>query len=268
MLRISNNNDINRIIELLDFELKEYEKEKLCNDWDNKKNSKFVYEENNNIYGFVLGTSSGEITIYVSENYRNKGIGEVLYSKIIYCFNINNISNSIVEIRIEKNYTGDFFLKRGYRKWFGYQKMKYNGEFMKSNLQLVNYSNCYYDEYKRVYEQCFFEMRRSLDLQPYNCCDTSDELNRKENEIFLLLNNKELIASVSCLNNEIDDLIVNKKYQRQGYGKKILKFAINRMQSNGIEDIVLGVAHWNSNAIRLYEDNNFLCKLSCEVYKK
>lgn len=268
MIRIANRDDINRIIELLNFELKECNIEKLLNDWSNEGNIKLIHEENNNVYGFSIGAANGEIIIYVSEIHRRIGIGEALHSKVINYFNKNNIKESCSEIRVEKNSTGDFFKDRGYNKWFSYQKMKYRGKTIESNFNLVNYNDDYYYEYKRIYEECFFKMRKSLNLQPYNCCDSYDELSKKKNEIFLLIDDEELIGSVSCINNEIDDLIVNTKYQKQGYGKELLKFAIQNMQHRGVENISLGVAHWNTNAIRLYENNGFSCGIVCEVYKK
>ena len=52
--------------------------------------------------------------------------------------------------------------------------------------------------------------------------------------------------------NEIDDLIVNPKYQGKGYGKKLLLFAISSLQKRGKKPIFLHVANWNSKAIHLY----------------
>ncbi|EGT3617444.1 GNAT family N-acetyltransferase [Clostridium perfringens] len=55
--------------------------------------------------------------------------------------------------------------------------------------------------------------------------------------MFVLIENGELICSVSILDGEIDDLIVNPKYQVNGYGKKLLFYAINKMQGLEVEKI-------------------------------
>ncbi|MBS4535710.1 GNAT family N-acetyltransferase [Clostridium sp. D2Q-14] len=66
-----------------------------------------------------------------------------------------------------------------------------------------------------------------------------------------------MIGSVAIYGNEIDDLIVSKEYQKKGYGKKTLIFAINRMQQKNISPIILHVADWNQGAIKMYLNNGF-----------
>jgi ribosomal protein S18 acetylase RimI-like enzyme len=138
-------------------------------------------------------------------------------------------------------------------------KMQYLGNVIVSNLDLVCYEDKYYESYKIVYEQCFYEMRKALELVPYNCCDSKDKLDNKKSDIFLLVADNEIIGSVAIYGNEIDDLIVNKKYQGQGYGKKLLFFAISYMQKNKIEPIKLCVLKWNEKAVNLYEKYGFKC---------
>lgn len=138
-------------------------------------------------------------------------------------------------------------------------KMQYLGNIIVSNIDLVCYEDKYYDSYKIVYEQCFYEMRKDLELVPYNCCNSKDKLGEKKSDIFLLVADNEIIGSVAIYGNEIDDLIVNKKYQGQGYGKKLLFFAISYMQKNKIEPIKLCVLKWNEKAVNLYEKYGFKC---------
>lgn len=37
----------------------------------------------------------------------------------------------------------------------------------------------------------------------------------------MLVSGEEIIGSVACYGNEIDDLIVNQKFQNKGYGKQL-----------------------------------------------
>ena len=54
--------------------------------------------------------------------------------------------------------------------------------------------------------------------------------------------------------DEIDDLIVNRKFQGQGYGKQILLWALEHMKT---ERVILHVADWNKKAIELYKKTGF-----------
>ena len=79
---------------------------------------------------------------------------------------------------------------------------------------------------------------------------------KKIKYIYIEIDGK-LVGSVAIYDNEIDDLIVGKSYQRSGYGEALLQFAISHMQSNNISPIVLHVADWNQGAIKMYMKNGF-----------
>ncbi|OOM78647.1 GNAT family N-acetyltransferase [Clostridium sp. BL-8] len=137
--------------------------------------------------------------------------------------------------------------------------MQYFGNTVVSNIDFVTYEDKYYNSYKIIYEQCFYEMRKALELTPYNCCDSRRQLSEKKSNTFLLIGNDEIIGSVVIDGNEIDDLIVNPKYQGDGYGKELLLFAINYMQKNKIEPIKLCVLKWNEKAVKFYKKYGFQC---------
>lgn len=124
-------------------------------------------------------------------------------------------------------------------------------------LDLRNYCDADYFAYKQVYEDCFFDMRRALNLYPLNCCDSRQNLLKKADCVFVLTLNGELAGSVAIYGNEIDDLIVSRKFQRKGYGQELLRFAVARMQKSSISPITLHVADWNREAMRLYMKNGF-----------
>ena len=137
--------------------------------------------------------------------------------------------------------------------------MQYYGSTIVSNIDLVCYEDKYYDSYKIIYEQCFYKMRKALELAPYNCCDSREKLIDKKSDVFLLVIDNDIIGSVTIYDHEIDDLIVNPKYQGQGYGKEVLLFAISYMQKNKREPIKLCVLKWNEKAVKLYEKYGFRC---------
>ena len=135
-------------------------------------------------------------------------------------------------------------------------QMQYDGQKVYSNIKTVNYSDIYYEEYKAVYNDCFRPMRMALELSP-DGCDTREQLAKKKSDIYLLIMGRNIVGSVAMYENEIDDLIVNPAYQRKGYGKKLLLFAISTLQKRGKEPVTLHVADWNSKAIDLYLKNGF-----------
>lgn len=66
-----------------------------------------------------------------------------------------------------------------------------------------------------------------------------------------------IIGAVSCCENELDDLIVEKSFQGQGIGQKLLLWGVNHIREQGHREIVLHIAEWNQNAVRLYLRNGF-----------
>ena len=135
--------------------------------------------------------------------------------------------------------------------------MEYQGGYIESHICLRNYSVSDYDEYKRIYEECFHDMRAALQLVPVDCCDSKEELERKKDKIYVLEMNGKLIGSVAIYDNEIDGLVVEKSFQRTGYGETLLRFAVSRLQNSNISPIVLHVADWNQGAIKMYLKNGF-----------
>ncbi|WMJ22668.1 GNAT family N-acetyltransferase [Paludicola sp. MB14-C6] len=136
--------------------------------------------------------------------------------------------------------------------------MEYTGGEIFCELDVANYTVDDYAEYKRVYEECFFDMRTALELQPVNCCDSNDILLGKATQIFILREDGIFVGSVAIYGNEIDDLVVSKESQNRGYGKKLLLFAVSKMQKSQVNSIMLHVADWNKNAINLYLNNEFI----------
>lgn len=138
-------------------------------------------------------------------------------------------------------------------------EMLYAGEKVESTLKLTPYSDELYDNYQKIYNACFYKMRKALDIKPYNFYSSNEQLSDKKNNMFLFLQNEKLIGSVGCYGNEIDDLIVKKEFQGKGYGTQLLIWAINHIQNSNELPIKLNVAKWNENAVSLYEKNNFEC---------
>ena len=135
--------------------------------------------------------------------------------------------------------------------------MEYQGGRIVSHLLLRNYSALDYKEYKRIYEECFHDMRIALQRFPIECCGSREELERKKEEIYILEIDGKIIGSVAIYGNEIDDLVVEKSFQGMGYGTALLRFAVSSLQSNHTSPIILHVADWNQSALKIYLKNGF-----------
>lgn len=135
--------------------------------------------------------------------------------------------------------------------------MEYQGGHIVSRLRPRNYAPSDYREYRRVYDECFREMRTALGLSPVECCGSGEELERKKGNIYILETDGTFIGSVALYGGEIDDLIVEKRFQRMGYGEALLRFAVSSLQSRNCSPIVLHVADWNQGAVRMYLKNGF-----------
>lgn len=137
-------------------------------------------------------------------------------------------------------------------------EMQYFGGKVSSDIYVVNYCDDYYDDYRTICCDCFRSLSIATNQDP-DLFYTRKEMMEKKPGVFILYKNKEMVGAVDIKENVIDHLFVNKKYQNQGYGKKLLFFAINRLQQAGYEKVILYVADLNKEAIQLYLNNGFKC---------
>ena len=137
-------------------------------------------------------------------------------------------------------------------------EMKFHEDIIEqSNILCIPFDKKYFDTYMKIYNECFYEMRKTLNIEPYNFLNNYEQIKEKSKDIYLLVENEEIIGSIACYGNEIDDLIVNKKFQHKGYGKQLLLWGMQCIRKKNIEPIVLHVAEWNKNALLLYKKNGF-----------
>lgn len=137
-------------------------------------------------------------------------------------------------------------------------EMLYNKAFEYQNdIICVPFQKKYWNEYMSIYNECFYKMRKALEVEPIYFYYEYSQIKDKIKDIFLYLQNGGIIGAVSCYENELDDLIVEKSFQGQGIGQKLLLWGINHIKEQGYEEIILHVAEWNQNAVKLYLKNGF-----------
>ena len=129
-----------------------------------------------------------------------------------------------------------------------------------NDVSCVPFQEQYWDEYMKIYNDCFYEMRKTLEVEPINFYSDYSQIKDKINDIFLYLQNGVIVGAVSCYGNELDDLIVEKSFQGKGLGQKLLLWGMNHIKEQGYEEIILHVAEWNQNAMKLYLKNGFSIK--------
>ncbi|MEG2916666.1 MAG: GNAT family N-acetyltransferase [Clostridium sp.] len=137
-------------------------------------------------------------------------------------------------------------------------EMQYYGGEVNSSIEVVNYNDEYYNDYRKICCDCFRSLSIATNQDP-DSFYTRAEMMKKKSKVFILFTNGEMIGSVEIYENVIDHLFVREKYQNQGYGRKLLFFAINRLQQAEINQITLYVADLNNKAIQLYLNNGFKC---------
>ena len=151
-------------------------------------------------------------------------------------------------------------------KSFFVYEMEYTGAVPeRSGIEPIPFRDRHYSQYERIYNECFYEMRKALDIEPYNFYSDIRQLNGKKEGIFLIIDGDAVIGSVGCFGTEIDDLIVAKKYQGRGYGKRLLLWATEHIREYTGEPITLRVAEWNQRAVKLYTQNGFVIKSKDEI---
>ena len=139
--------------------------------------------------------------------------------------------------------------------------MEYTGNPVADpGIELIPFCDSFYPQYERIYNECFFDMRKALNIEPYDFYSDISQLQTKKENIFLLVENDIIIGSVGCFGCEIDDLIVNKQYQRRGYGALLLNWAVSHIRELSREPITLHAAEWNQSAVKLYLRNGFVIK--------
>jgi len=137
-------------------------------------------------------------------------------------------------------------------------EMKYNKNIVqKSNILCIPFELQFFQEYMKIYNECFYEMRKSLDIEPCNFLNSYEQVVGKVQDIYLYVFEGEIVGSIACYSNEIDDLIVNKKFQHRGYGKQLLLWGMNFIRRKNHEPIILHVAKWNEKAVDLYMKTGF-----------
>ena len=68
--------------------------------------------------------------------------------------------------------------------------MSFDKMFEYSNdVSCIPFQEQYWDEYMKIYNDCFYEMRKTLEVEPINFYSDYSQIKDKTNDIFLYLQN-------------------------------------------------------------------------------
>ena len=135
----------------------------------------------------------------------------------------------------------------------------------KASVELIPYSPDFQAAYKRIYNECFHEMREALGIEPFDYIQDDSYFETGMDAVYLLVKNGGIIGSVALKENEIDDLFVDPNYQGMGYGRQILLWALAHIRS---DKIILHVAKWNQKAVALYQKTGFAVTETTDIQTK
>jgi ribosomal protein S18 acetylase RimI-like enzyme len=229
-----------------------------------------VYEDNNRIQGFIHLMMSGSyccIEIGVASDEQILPVGLKLWEKVKAIFAEKSIDFvKTYHVKDNSNWQ-QLFNTIGFEYWGSVYRLSYNGaKFDEPDICTVKYEDNYYEDKIKLESEAFAVLREENDIKPYNwylsASKESLENNRKatlENReyITIFFENDEMVGASMVKNAEIDLLFVNIKHQRKGYGKKILRYAVNRGLEQDARGVNLNALASNDKALKLYIDAGF-----------
>ncbi|MFB4166853.1 GNAT family N-acetyltransferase [Virgibacillus sp. JSM 102003] len=243
-----------------------------------KNSSHLLLYEESGIKGFSYGSiymndgeSIAQVSVYVEPNSRLKGIGSALYREMEELIYEAEPDFLCTYMRVESENPIGFAKKMGLKKWWGSPELVYRGgSFPETDLEFVKYEDKFFDQFVKVVQDSYYELHEMNDIKPYLASEDSVKkykLHKKSN-VYLVLENDQIVSSVTIGEGEIENLMVAPSYQGKGYGRKSLQFGMNKMLGEGCEEIYICFVEGNEGAERLYTSLGFKPLHNTQVYRK
>ncbi|WLD92539.1 GNAT family N-acetyltransferase [Alkalihalobacillus sp. AL-G] len=239
----------------------------------------YVYAANQ-LRGFAYATfydneaneKVAELKLYVEPESRRHGIGTALHNELMGYIKSEKLDVLNAYVRVDIQDPAPFCEKLGFHKWWGSPELIYIGNSLPEvDLDFVQYEDQYYEQYGKIKQECYHEIQKSNDIKPYLVPlteeDRTQNAKNKEN-IFLALDNDNIIASVTVGKETIDNLMVAPSYQGKGYGKKALQYGMNKILSRGNDVIRICYMEGNESAENLYYSLGFKPLQNTHVYRR
>ncbi|MCR5610328.1 MAG: GNAT family N-acetyltransferase [Clostridiales bacterium] len=146
-------------------------------------------------------------------------------------------------------------------------EMEFRGkDFEKSAIECIPWDGKYFKDYQSIMNEGYFELRKAIGAEPYDCMQGLEELQKEEVPcVYLFVKDGELIGSVGVYGNELDNLIVAKKHRCKGYGRQLMLWGMGKIRESSSRPITLSVVEWNKKAKRIYDKLGFVLKDAVSV---
>lgn len=277
MIRNHQSQDIESIIRLMNIQwaMSELDNQRKREELSKDSNIR-VYCENDAVLGMWTHTvwdhpvwgKAAHLTIAVFENIPNvERIVEALFQDAHAKMNEENVKFIMTGYDDSNPFYFSYFTKKEYTPWYGYSTLIYTGQRQPHNhLTMREYQEEDFENYYIALGECFTPMRQAMDIPPYNVfSDRSEErivklkeeMNKNKENIYMFFDGDVWVGSSLINQEDIDDLFVVPTLMNNGYGRLILQSTINRCLDRNMENIYLGVVHWNVKAQNLYFTTGF-----------
>ena len=202
------------------------------------------------------------LAILVEPVARGQGIGSALWEQLIATLPAD--TEMVCCACPSQNNAGHSFLRaKAFAPWFGEELMHHTGpELPDPQLTVRPYNDADFDTWTRVINECFYPMRKAIDVRPHVIFDAGDLATRQRlrgttNENILFYDGDQLVGVAGIVGSEIDPIAVVESQRRKGYGRRITAYCTNRVLARGISPVNLTVTTWNTAARRMYEEAGY-----------
>lgn len=268
--------DIDQILKIASKELTNFERNAIVEIQEISK--KFVVWDDGGINGFAYAIETNKenrkwnIQLYVEPHERRKGIGTLLYQEVEECIQREKPSIMVSEARADLDDPSNFYVKFGFKKWYGSPEMHYGGATQPVvDMKFISYEDKYYEQFTKCRQDCFYEIRKDNDIKPYIIPQSGEDrgfILAEREHIFLTFDGEHLIGAITIKDGYLDRIMVSPTYQGKGFGKKITQFGINQVIKEGELLVHLSYMEGNKTAERLYNSLGFETVQVTYVYRK
>jgi ribosomal protein S18 acetylase RimI-like enzyme len=235
-----------------------------------KSASKILVYDDNGIHGFIHMIINGSycyLEMGAASDEQILPIGLKLWEEAKKLFLEKSI-NFIQVFHVKDNLKWQQLLNIiGFDYWYSIYRLSYEGsKFDEADIQVIKYEDKYYEDKIRLESEAFSVIREQHDIKPYNwylnASKEALENNRKstvnnKDFIYLFFEGNDMIGGSMVKAAEIELLFTNIKYQKKGYGRKILEYTVNRGLEQDSTVVSLNVLASNEKALNLYKNTGF-----------
>jgi RimJ/RimL family protein N-acetyltransferase len=277
MIRNHQSQDIESIIQLMNLQwsLSELDNQQKREELNKDSNIR-IYSEDDTVLGMWTHTTwdhpfwgkAAHLTISVRKDALNfENIVDVLYQEAQAKLSEESVQFIMAGYDETSPFYSTFYSEKGYTPWYGYSSLIYTGQRQPDNhLTMRLYREEDFTDYYESLGECFTPMRQAMDIPPYNVFSDrreerieklKEEMNKNKENIFMFFDGDVWVGSSLISQEDIDDLFVVPSMMNKGYGKLILQSTVNLCLDRKLENIYLGVVHWNVKAQNLYLKTGF-----------